>query len=70
MLHVALVAVVVTVFARDDAANPAAAAREAYDAARQKAGKDPAALVKLAIWCEAHGLRAERAKHLSEVGRA
>ena len=67
MLHIALVAVVVSVFALDDAPNPPAAGREAYEAARQKAGKDPAALVKLAIWCEAHGLKTERAKHLSEA---
>lgn len=39
--------------------------REAYQAARAKAGRDPDANVRLALWCEAHGLDAERLKHLS-----
>jgi hypothetical protein len=33
--------------------------------ARARAGRDPAAHVKLALWCEAHGLSAERMKHLA-----
>jgi hypothetical protein len=37
----------------------------AYEAARTKAGRDPEAQVKLALWCEAHGLDAERIKHLT-----
>ncbi len=41
--------------------------RVAYDAAKAKAGKSPAALVQLALWCEAHGLTAERMKHLSDA---
>ncbi len=44
---------------------PSALDREAYQAARAKAGRDPDANVKLALWCEAHGLDAERLKHLS-----
>jgi Pretoxin HINT domain/HEAT repeats len=37
---------------------------DTYAAAKAKAGKSPDAQVKLALWCEAHGLSAERTKHL------
>src|SRR4051794_25671314 len=43
---------------------PTAADRAAYEAAKAQAGRDPAAHVKLALWCEAHGMSAERLKHL------
>jgi hypothetical protein len=43
-----------------------AAARAAYEAGQAKAGKNAAAHVQLALWCEAHGLTAERTKHLAE----
>ena len=36
----------------------------AYEAAKAKVGRDADAHVKLALWCEAHGLTAERIKHL------
>ena len=42
----------------------ALADREAYESAAGKAGRDPDAQVRLALWCEAHGLSAERIKHL------
>jgi tetratricopeptide (TPR) repeat protein len=67
MLHAALLAVVMSGFAPGDAAGSSAADRKIYEAVRLKAGKDPAALVKLALWCEAHGLSAERSKHLMEA---
>ncbi len=38
-----------------------------YEALKAKAGKDSQAQVKLALWCEAHGLNAERLKHLSQA---
>ena len=44
---------------------PTAADRAAYEAAVAKAGKNAAAHVQLALWCEAHGFTAERAKHLT-----
>ena len=46
-------------------AEPTAADRAAYEAAAAKAGKNAAAHVQLALWCEAHGLSAERIKHLN-----
>jgi len=36
-----------------------------YDAAKASVGRDPGANVRLALWCEAHGLQAERVKHLA-----
>ena len=46
---------------------PAAKAEDlaAYDAAKVKVGRDAEAHVKLALWCESHGLKAERVKHLA-----
>jgi len=47
-------------------ANPSAKpAIETYQAERAKAGKSADAHVRLALWCEAHGLSAERMKHLA-----
>src|ERR1700733_1498373 len=37
----------------------------AYNEATAKSGKNADAHVRLALWCEAHGLTAERFKHLS-----
>ena len=34
-------------------------------AARSQVGRDPKAHVRLALWCESHGLRSERMKHLA-----
>ena len=45
--------------------NRSTADLETYQAARANAGRDPDANVRLALWCEAHGLDAERLKHLS-----
>jgi hypothetical protein len=38
-----------------------------YEALKHKAGKDVRAQVQLALWCEAHGLDAERLKHLAQA---
>src|SRR3954468_20753086 len=40
-------------------------ARLAYQEARAKAGRSPEGQVRLALWCEAHGLTAERLHHLT-----
>ncbi len=37
----------------------------AYQAAKAHAGRSPAEQIRLAYWCEAHGLTAERARHLA-----
>src|SRR5262245_47016305 len=44
---------------------PETGERAAYEAANASAGRDANAHVRLALWCEAHGLPAERVKHLA-----
>lgn len=39
--------------------------KQSYDEARAKAGKTPDEQVKLALWCEAHGLTTQRLHHLT-----
>ncbi|WP_406697877.1 polymorphic toxin-type HINT domain-containing protein [Singulisphaera sp. Ch08] len=46
-------------------AAPLATDLAAYDTARDTVGRTPEAQIKLALWCEAHGLSAERVKHLA-----
>jgi tetratricopeptide (TPR) repeat protein len=67
MVHVVLVAFCLAVCSPSDPVPPTASDRALYEAVRAKAGHDPAAHVKLALWCEAHGLTAERLKHLAEA---
>ena len=46
---------------------PSPADLKTYEALKLKAGKEPQAQVKLALWCEAHGLDPERLKHLARA---
>ena len=47
-------------------ANPAPNADLAtYQSMQAKAGRDPAAHIRMALWCEQHGLNAEKMKHLA-----
>jgi hypothetical protein len=46
-------------------AERSSAERAVYQAAERKAGNDAAAHARLALWCESHGLTAERLKHLA-----
>jgi hypothetical protein len=48
-----------------DATVPSPADLSTYDTLRDKVGRDAPAHVNLALWCEAHGLGAERLKHLA-----
>jgi len=48
-----------------DASPPSSSDRAAYEAARDKAGRDADANVRLALWCEARGLEAEKLRHLA-----
>ena len=41
--------------------------QQAYQAARAAAGRSPNDQVKLAYWCEAHGLTAQRMRHLAQA---
>jgi hypothetical protein len=67
MSHTTFIAVVLTVLTPQAPAAKPAPDRATYEAVRKKAGQDPAALVKLALWCEVNGLSTERAKHLTEA---
>jgi hypothetical protein len=66
MIHAILLCVVV-LGDGGKPAEPTPAIRAAYEAAQAKAGKNAADQVQLALWCEAHGLNAERIKHLNEA---
>ncbi len=60
--------VLATTAVGDDPASSAAdrpTDRTAYEAARKEAGHDAQAQVRLALWCEQHGMTAERMKHLA-----
>lgn len=46
---------------------PSAADLEAYETAKSAAGRDAEAQVKLALWCENHGMAAERTAHLTRA---
>ena len=46
-------------------ADPSPTDRAAYETAAAKAGKNAATHIKLALWCETHGLSSERNKHLT-----
>jgi hypothetical protein len=61
--------VIMVVLAAAPGDDPAAKAtdRAAYEAAKKQAGRDAQANVRLALWCEAHGMTAERMKHLAEA---
>ncbi len=48
-----------------DSGGPASTDVSTYREAAAKAGKDASAQVKLALWCEAHGMSTERMKHLA-----
>src|SRR3954468_4811089 len=45
--------------------DPARSERDSYEAALAEVGRTADAQVQLALWCEAHGLQAERLKHLT-----
>ena len=48
-----------------DDASPTAEEQAAYRSASAEAGRDAEAHVKLALWCERHGMDGERLKHLA-----
>jgi tetratricopeptide (TPR) repeat protein len=67
-MMLSLVLICFSLIATDDGTPPIpedSAQRAAYEAARAKAGHDAKAHVRLALWCESHGLGAERMKHLA-----
>ncbi|AMV38052.1 polymorphic toxin-type HINT domain-containing protein [Planctomyces sp. SH-PL62] len=51
----------------DEGAEPGGPDRAAYEAAKAAAGRDADAHVRLALWCEAHGMAAEKSTHLNRA---
>jgi hypothetical protein len=64
-MFLSLTAALALSFVLSDAPGSPETTRKAYDQVRAAAGRDPDAQVSLALWCEAHGLQAERLRHLS-----
>ncbi|MFI5457365.1 MAG: polymorphic toxin-type HINT domain-containing protein [Isosphaerales bacterium] len=67
MVQLVLVAVGLVGFSPQESTPPSASDLKTYEAVRPKVRRDPAAHVKLALWCEAHGLDAERVRHLAQA---
>ena len=65
MCFALILAATVGSFADEPPASPSKPDTAAYNEARTKAGKSADAHVRLALWCEAHGMNAERIKHLA-----
>jgi hypothetical protein len=55
----------VSLLAADPGSAGAPKGDQDYEAARAAAGRDPKAHIQLALWCEAHGLKVERLRHLA-----
>lgn len=51
--------------APSEPSSPSSADLQAYQAAKAEAKRDPNAHIRLALWCEAHGMGTERLKHLA-----
>src|SRR5262245_11886130 len=66
MLHATLLCTGLLTALAGEAA-PSSRDLRTYEALKHKAGKDPQAQVKLALWCEAHGLNPQRLKHLAQA---
>ncbi len=64
MLSIILVSLSL-IAAGDDGRSSTPEDHSAYEAAKTQAGHDAKAHVRLALWCEAHGMSAERMKHLA-----
>jgi tetratricopeptide (TPR) repeat protein len=65
MLSALILAATLGAFPDDDVLSRPKPDLAAYEEATAKSGKNADAHVRLALWCEAHGLTAERFKHLS-----
>ena len=69
MSSIILALPILVVLASQEPAPPSPADLRGFEAAKAEAGKNPAKLVKLSLWCEAHGLRAEQRAVLEEAVR-
>jgi tetratricopeptide (TPR) repeat protein len=69
MYHIIVATPMLVLLASQNVAHPTRAERQSYEAAKVAAGNSPAKLVKLALWCEAHGMRDEQRAVLDEAVR-
>jgi tetratricopeptide (TPR) repeat protein len=65
MVSALLLAATLGAFAEDAPASASKPDLEVYRSAQSTAGRSADAHIRLALWCETHGLSAERVKHLS-----
>ena len=65
MVHALIVGCGLLAAAPVDDSSPSAEDLSVYQTARAEARRDPDAHVRLALWCEAHGMPAERLRHLA-----
>ena len=64
MIRLTLLAAVGCLVGFEDPAPPPDP-KASYDQMKASAGRDPASQIKLALWCEAHGLEGQKLKHLA-----
>jgi hypothetical protein len=69
MCHLTLALSMLVVFGSQEPTRPPSADGGAFEAAKAQAGRDPAKLVKLALWCESRGMGAERRAALEQAVR-
>ena len=69
MSHIVAILPLLVVVAFQDGAHPTPAVKQSYEAAKVAAGTNPSKLIKLSLWCEAHGLRDEQRAVLEEAVR-
>ena len=67
MVHTVVIVLGLVVSSPVEPAGTTASDLKTYEAVRAKAGRDSLAHVRLALWCEAHGLAAERVSQLAQA---
>ena len=69
MSHIFAALPIVLILTSQGPPGPSPAEKQRFEAAKVEAGTSPAKLVKLALWCEAHGMRTEQRAALEEAVR-
>ena len=69
MYHVNVALWITLLVSSQDPPRPTPAEKTIYEAAKAEADTNPAKLVKLSLWCEAHGLRDHQRAMLEEAVR-
>ena len=69
MSHIFAALPIVLIVTSQGPPGPSPAEKQRFEAAKVEAGASPAKLVKLSLWCESHGMRAEQLAALEEAVR-